>query len=179
MKKIKKARLPSPLARVSNETKKSVTGILLIGASIILFLAAFGSAGPVGAFLWHILHDTLLGVGYYLIPSIFLIVGFLFLISKEKKFFGVIFFGMLAFVLSGLGLIDVVFPANPGAADTAGWVGRAVGSLEIPFGHSASIILLIVLLIVSLMITLNASINFKNIKLPWRDEEEEDDVDEE
>lgn len=179
MKKTKKIsrssdRMPSPLARVSNETKKSVIGVLLLGAAIILFLAAFNSAGPVGAFLWNILHDKLLGVGYYLIPSIFLLVGFLFLISKEKKFFGVIFIGMLAFVLSGLGLIDVIFPqTDTSLPATAGWIGQMVGSLEIPFGHSASIILLIVLLIVSLMITLNASINFSNIKLPWRDEEDE------
>lgn len=185
MKKSKRAlrersRMSSPLAGVSNETKKSVIGVLLIGVSIILFLAAFNSAGPVGVFLWKTLHDALLGIGYYLIPSIFLIVGCLFLVSKEKKFFGVIFAGMLAFVLSGLGLIDVLFPQTDTALPaTAGWVGKAVGALEIPFGHSASIILLIVLLIVSLMITLNASLNFRNMKFPWNDNEDIDEDEDE
>ena len=175
MKKSKKASrdgisIPSPLAKVSSETKKSVIGILLIGLSIVLMLAAFHAAGPAGDFIYNVL-DKLLGIGYYLIPAILLLVGILFLLSHERKFFGIVFFGMLGFVLSGLGLIDVIFP------ESAGWIGRLIGSLEIPFGHSASIILLIVLLITSLLITLNASIKLNNLKLPWRDEEEE--IDEE
>jgi hypothetical protein len=80
------SRIPNPIANVSTDTKKSVIGILLIGVSVVLFLAAFGSAGPAGNFFYHIL-DLLLGVGYYLIPSILLIVGLLFLLSREEKFF--------------------------------------------------------------------------------------------
>ncbi len=163
----------NPLAKVSSETKKSVIGITLIGVSVILFLAAFGTAGPAGAFFYGIAHG-LLGVGYYLIPVIFLIVGVLFLVSSEEKFFGVIFAGMAGFVLTGLGLIDVIWPTQ------AGWLGKVVGSLEIPFGSVATIILLVTLMITALLVTLNASVNLRDIKLPWKedstdDEDEEDD----
>lgn len=165
--------IPNPLAKVSHETKKSVIGILLIGASVVLFLAAFGAAGPAGGFFYKGMH-ILLGVGYYLIPSILLIVGVLFLISKEQKFFGIIFFGMLGFVLSGLGLIDVIWP------EQAGLLGRVVGSLEVPFGYAAAIILLVTLMITALLITLNASINLRNLTLPWQEDKvDEDDEDEE
>ncbi len=142
-------------SRISSETKKSVLGILLVAGSIVLLLAAFEKAGPAGNFLFHAL-SYLLGLGYYLIPLIFFIVGILFLLSREQKFFSVVFFGMLFFVLSGLGFIDLLFP------DRGGLLGRLVGTLEIPFGHGAAIILSVSLLVVSLLITLNAS-----IKLRW------------
>lgn len=177
-KKSAKDYIPNPIAAVSSETKKSILGVLLIGASIVLFLAAFGAAGPAGNFAYGLL-NRLLGVGYYLIPIIALTVGILFLVSHEKKFFGIIFAGMAGFVLSGLGLIDVLFPATEGAQPTAGFLGRLVGAIEAPFGYAAAIILLIMLVIVSLMITLNASLDLRKLKMPWRDEvlgdEEEDD----
>lgn len=169
--------ISNPLSKVASDTKKSVIGILLIGVSVILFLAAFGSAGPAGDFVYRIAH-LLLGVGYYLIPAIFLIVGILFLLSREEKFFGVIFAGMGGFVLSGLGLIDVIWPVEGGAAATAGWLGKVVGALEIPFGRAAAIILLITLMLTSLLITLNASVNLRKLQLPWRTEKDEEEEDE-
>jgi S-DNA-T family DNA segregation ATPase FtsK/SpoIIIE len=176
-KSAKESLISNPLAKVSSETKKSVIGILLIGAAIVMFLAAFGSAGPAGNFVYHIL-DLLLGVGYYLIPSIFLLIGVLFLVSKEEKFFGVIFAGIAGFVLSGLGLIDVLWPPTADGAGTAGWLGKIVGALEIPFGHTATIILLLMLLLISLLITLNASLNFREWSMPWSSEEDDEDEDE-
>lgn len=163
--------IKSPLAKVGSETKRSVIGILLIGISVILFLAAFGTAGPAGNFFYHAL-DLFLGVGYYLLPIILLVVGVLFLVSKEEKFFGVIFAGIAGFVLAGLGLIDVIWPGQ------AGWLGRVIGSLEIPFGSAAAIILLVTLMITALLITLNASVNLSDLKLPWKDDEERADEEE-
>jgi DNA segregation ATPase FtsK/SpoIIIE, S-DNA-T family len=177
-KKSAKDFIPNPLSAVSKETKKSVVGILLIGISIILFLAAFGAAGPAGDFAYDLL-NRLLGIGYYLFPLILAVVGVLFLLSHEKKFFGVVFAGMFGFVLSGLGLIDVLFE------DRAGWLGHLVGLIEIPFGYAAAIILLLTLVVVTLMITLNASVNLRKLRMPWKDvdaeveEDEDEELDEE
>ncbi|MDO8602009.1 MAG: DNA translocase FtsK [bacterium] len=140
---------------VSSETKKSILGVLLIAVSIILILASFNKAGPAGTFLFKTL-SFLFGLGYYLIPLICFIVGILFLLSREQKFFSIVFFGMLFFILSGLGLIDILFP------EQGGWIGRLAGTLEIPFGRGAALVLTIALVVVSLLITLNAS-----IKLRW------------
>jgi len=174
----KESFIKNPLAKVSDETKKSVIGIMLIGISVVLFLAAFGAAGPAGAFAYKIANG-LLGVGYYLIPSIFLLVGILFLVSKEQKFFGVIFAGIAGFVLAGLGVIDVIWPPSVDGIGTAGLLGKIVGALEVPFGYAATIILLVMLLVVSLLITLNASLNFREWALPWRADDEEEDEDDE
>lgn len=161
---------------ISDATRKSVIGILLIAIAVVLLLASFEKAGPAGAFLYRVLF-SLLGIGYHLIPLILLIVGILFLLSHEKKFFSIVFVGMGAFVLSGLGLIDVIFP------ERAGFLGKTIGALEVPFGYSASLILLSALLIVSLLITLNASIKFRlpaflrgDNDLPKRGEITEDDL---
>jgi len=54
-----------------------------------------------------------------------------------------------------LGLIDIIFP------DRGGWVGRIVGFLEIPFGYTASIIIVIIVIIISFLVTLNLPIKIK------------------
>jgi len=153
----------SVFTTIGEHTWRSIIGVVLIATSIILLLARFEKAGPVGNFSYQILF-SLLGIGFYLVPIILLIVGVLFLVSHEKKFFSIIFTGMGLFVLSGLGLIDVIFPTR------AGMVGGAVGSLEVPFGYSAALILLGALIIVSLLITLNASISFRLPAFLRRDE---------
>jgi len=109
-----------------------------------------------------------LGVGYFLVPLIMFIVGVLFLLSKEEKVFSVVFTGMAIFVLSGLGLIDVIYPAK------AGIFGKLAGALELPFGYSAAIILLIALMLTSLLITLNASLKIPFNIFKRKEEVEED-----
>lgn len=161
----------SALSRISDETKKSVVGVLLVAISLVLFLAAFGMAGPAGNGAFNFLYG-LFGVGYYLVPIILLIVGILFLISHEQKFFSIIFFGVLFFIVSGLGLIDVLFDGK------AGLFGRLIGSLEIPFGEAAAIILLAGLLLASLLITLNASIKFRKPKFLSEADDEESEEEE-
>jgi S-DNA-T family DNA segregation ATPase FtsK/SpoIIIE len=141
-------------SRISPETKKSVLGVILLGLAIILILASFHAAGPAGNFIYGFL-DKLLGVGYFLVPITSLVVGVLFLLSREKQFFSIVFFGMIFFILAGLGLIDVLLPGK------SGFIGSLVGSLETPFGAGAAIILLITLLITALLLTLNASIKFR------------------
>ncbi len=139
---------------VNPETKNSIVAIFLIGLSAILILAAFQKAGPAGSAIHLVLND-LFGWGYYLLPTISILVALLFFFSRQRVFIGASMVGSVLFVVSGLGLIDILFPAQ------GGWVGKIIGFLQIPFGYTASIILTIVLLIVSLLITFNASIKFK------------------
>lgn len=151
------------IERLSNETKKSVIAILLIGLATILILARFSKAGPVGDFVYIGL-NMLLGWGYYLVPFIFLLVAFLFLLSHQRKFVGMTFLGAGAFIISGLGLIDILL------AGKGGFIGNIIGVLEIPFGYTASLILASSFLIASLLITLNSSIRLR--KKPKEEKEE-------
>ena len=136
------------------ETKKSITAILLLGIAAVLLLARFGKAGPAGNFFYSRMHD-LLGWGYYLIPFIFCAVAILFLLSREKGVISLALIGAALFVISGLGLIDIVAP------NRGGLLGNIVGSLEIPFDYAASIILTGSLMLSALLITFNASLKFK------------------
>ena len=142
------------LEKISGDTKRSVAAILLIGMAVILILASLNAAGPAGRLIYGSL-GKLFGWGYFLFPSIALIVAILFLISNQQKFFSITFVGAILFIVSGLGLIDILFPGR------GGLIGNLFGALENPFGYAASIVIAATFLIASLLITLNASIRFK------------------
>lgn len=160
-----------PELRLHPETKKSIWAVILFGVALILLLAGFQNAGPAGNFLYDIFR-SLFGWGYYLLPLILVVMGGVFLTSERRKIYGVTFFGAGLFVLSGLGMIDVLSPGN------GGFVGKAVGALESLFGYVASIIVILIMLIVSFLVTLNLPIKIKKREKGWVVEEEAADDDE-
>lgn len=143
-----------PQEKINPETKNSIVAIFLLGLATLLILAAFEKAGPVGQFIYLILNN-LFGWGYYLLPTISVLVAILFLFARQKIFMATSFIGASLFIVSGLGLIDIVFE-NKG-----GLIGKIVGLLQVPFGYTAYLILGFAILAVSLLITFNASIKFK------------------
>ncbi len=150
--------------RVSPETKKSVTAILLLGLSVILILASIGLAGPAGTAIYHGLF-FLFGWGYFLIPKAAAGVALLFIFTREKNFFGITFLGAALAVLSSLGLIDIISP------EKGGFVGKLVGTLEVPFGKIAGLVVLGTLLITSILIAFDFSIQWKPRGPKKKDEE--------
>lgn len=137
--------------RISHATKQSVTGILLLGLAIILLLARFEKAGPVGAFIFRTLHG-LLGWGYYLVPLIAVIIALLFIASHERKPFGMTAVGAIASITAGLGLIDLIFP------ERGGLLGTAIGTLEIPFGKTAALVVTAMFFVIGLLVAFNTSL---------------------
>ena len=140
--------------RLHPETKKSIWAIVFLGIAAVLILASFKSAGPFGNFL-YLFFEKLFGRGYYLLPAIFLVLAGVFLTSERQRIYQITFLGAGLFTLAGLGLIDIIFP------DRGGWVGRIVGFLEIPFGYTALIIIVIIIIIISFLVTLNLPIKIK------------------
>lgn len=136
---------------IGPETRKSVIAVLLSGIAVVLLLASFDKAGPVGNFLFESL-SGLFGWGYYLLPLITFLVALSFLISHEEKFLLITFLGGLGFVVSGLGLIDIILPGR------GGFMGGLIGKLETPFGYMASIVLTACFAGASLLVALNAKI---------------------
>ncbi len=151
---------------VNPETKNSIMAIFLIGLSLILILAAFQKAGPVGSVV-HLVLNNLFGWGYYLLPTIAILVAVLFFFSKQRVFISTSVIGSLLFVISGLGLIDILFE------NRGGLIGKAIGFLEIPFGYTASLVLSMILIVASLLITFNASIKFRRVEKEERAEEKD------
>ncbi len=147
-------------SQIHPETEQSILAIILIGLAAVLILASFHNAGPAGEFIFKAL-SKLFGLGYYLFPTIFLIVAGAFLSSREQKHGGIAmtFFGAILFIFSGLGLIDIISP------DKGGWVGKWMGALETPFGYATSIIIMATLILIALLLTANLPIKFH-----WRKE---------
>lgn len=143
-----------PQEKINPETKNSIVAIFLLGLATLLILAAFEKAGPVGQFIYLILNN-LFGWGYYLLPTISVLVAILFLFARQKIFMATSFIGASLFIISGLGIIDIIFEGK------GGLIGKLVGLLQVPFGYTASLILGFAILAVSLLITFNASIKFK------------------
>ncbi|MDD5547814.1 MAG: DNA translocase FtsK [Candidatus Pacebacteria bacterium] len=158
-------------SQINPETERSILGIFLVAVAIIFILASIDKAGPAGEFVFNIL-SKLFGLGYYLIPLISLIVAVVFLSEKKDnlKTLSLTFTGAGLFILSGLGLIDIIFP------EKGGLIGRWIGSMEIPFGYIAALIICGTLLIASLLITLNKPLKLFGQKSEDDEEEEEAEV---
>ncbi len=157
--------------RLHPDTKKSIWAVSFICAAIILVLAGVSAAGPFGQFVFKIL-DTLLGWGYFILPTTLTFAAIVFLFSERKKIVGVTLFGAMLLILSVLGLIELFSPTK------GGWLGLILGSLRIPFGQIAAVIINIFLFIIAVLITSNIPIKtdwFKNTNEDEEDDEEDDD----
>ncbi len=146
--------------RLKPDTKKSIWAIGLIGVSIVLILANLEYAGPLGGFVYKML-SVVLGWGYLALPLSLFIVAGVFLFSEREITMGVAFFGALLLLLSILGLTELFAPTH------GGWLGLLFGSLRVPFGQTAAVIINIVILFIAGLITLDAPLK---IRLPQRKE---------
>lgn len=146
------------------DTKKSIWALIFLGVAVVLVLAGFASAGPLGNFVYDFF-EKVFGWGYYLLPLIFLILSGVFLTSERQRIYKITFFGAGLFILSGLGLIDIIFP------DKGGWIGDSVGFLETPFGYATSIVILIIIITISFLITLNLPIRIRRSQKATQKEE--------
>lgn len=147
------------------ETKTSVWGIVVLGLAVVLTLAAFDKAGPVGELAYNIL-ERLLGWGYYLVPAISILVGLNMLTHAERALRTPALIGASFFVAAGLSIIDIIYEGR------GGLVGEFLGNIERLFGSTASLVINFTLLIISVIVSLNAPLKLK-LALPQPKSEEQ------
>ena len=140
------------------ETTRSIWAVALLGLAIILCLAGFHRAGPGGEWIFFVL-NLLFGVGYLLLPISLFLVSIVLIFTDRQRVVLPAIIGLTLLVLASLGAIDVV------ADGTGGYLGRVLGSLKIPFGSAAALILNGVVFVVSLLVIFNAPIK---LRLPER-----------
>ena len=87
---------------------------------LLSILASVGRAGSVGNYLYDIL-KSLLGLGYFLLPTFFLLLGYTFLKGIKRNYKTSRIIGALLFCVAGLGLIALL-PSNHTGLDTSGLV---------------------------------------------------------
>lgn len=144
-------------SEIKAETSRAVMAVFSFFLAVLSLMAAFGKAGRLGDYLFIEL-SLLFGVGYYLIPIIFVMLSIAFIRGMQRKFQISKVVSILIFFVSGLGLIHI---AKTGAGGAAGkW-------LSAPFIYImdvwATLVLLIALTIVSLFIIFEAHFTFEQL----------------
>ena len=147
--------------KLKDETLQGIFAIIFFVLAILFILAAFEKAGFVGNHTYRTL-SNLFGLGYYLFPTLFIMLGVSFFESLERKFDLLRFVGSVLFFVSGLGLIDLA------RAGKGGTVGHYISAPLIAlFEKPASVIFLVALLAISILITLDTRLKLEYL-LFWK-----------
>lgn len=144
-----------PKINLKPETIHWVMAIIFFVLSMFFVLASVNNGGVVGKIIYEDL-GYLFGIGYFLFPTLFLILGISYSREVQTNFALVKIFGSLLFVISGLGIIDII------VFDKGGVVGKIISSPLIKlFDYSASIIFLSALIIISILVIFDTTPNWE------------------
>jgi len=160
--------------RVGGLRDEAVQGIIAVTSivvAIFTLLAAWAKAGIAGDFVYSKL-SLLLGIGYYLVPLICVVLGFAYLKNIHHRFDILKLIGSFLFLLSSLGLLNI---AEAGKGGVLGiWIAYPFVKL---FATTASVVFLSAILIVSVIIAFNAEIDFAGLfsSLWWKKKEKDED----
>ncbi|MEI8327598.1 MAG: DNA translocase FtsK 4TM domain-containing protein [Candidatus Taylorbacteria bacterium] len=155
---------------MSTGTVQAISAILSFLVATIALLAAFGKAGVVGDYAFIFL-SRMFGIGYYLIPLVFAMLGITFLQGLKSKFQISKALGALLFFVSGLGLIHLIYTGAGGV------IGKFI---DYPFlkliDYLATSILMTAVLVISIFMTFDLHITWEMLAF-WRKKETEESTD--
>jgi len=166
---------------LKEETRHSVFAVIFFALAIFFVLSAWSKSGIVGAYTFKIL-ETLLGLGFFLLPLILGILGVSFLKSIRPELVVAKVIGAILFFLSGLGLTTILFKN-----DSGGIIGSFVAAPLLKFFDVyVSLLFLVAITAISLLLIFDTRprigpISFTLFKKKIREEEDmnEDEDDEE
>lgn len=152
---------------MKDETVQVIFSIFSFLIVILTLLASFGKAGWIGDNSFTFLYK-LFGIGYFLIPMMFVMLGISFLQGLKKRMEVSRIIGALIFLISGLGLIHVIY------AGASGIFGRWIASPLINLvDYWATSIILFTLLVISIIMTFNLHFTLNDLMFWKRKEEDE------
>ena len=152
---------------VKTETTQAVLAIISFIIALLAILASIKSAGPVGAVIYATL-NALLGVGYFLVPVLFLMLGGSFLRGLERRFQLSKTLGSVLFFVSALGLINM-FPGGHG-----GILGNFISTPLIRlFGPYATALLLFAGVAISILVIFETHFTLENLMF-WKKSDADD-----
>ncbi len=164
-KSFKENNKPNLWDQVKNETKQAIMAVVFFVLASLFLLASLSKAGVVGNSVYNFF-TFLLGVGYFLIPTFFLLLSISFLKDEERSFNKLKIVGGVFFFISGLGLIDLIskiyWTAQGGKV---GWI-ISTPLLQL-FGQTASLVILLALLAISCLILFETKITSESFFF-WR-----------
>ncbi|MEK7088509.1 MAG: DNA translocase FtsK 4TM domain-containing protein [Patescibacteria group bacterium] len=142
-----------PINKLKTETKHGIWAVLFFVLALFLLMSmpTFDIAGMAGKFIYEIF-NYFLGIGYVLLPFVFVLLGISFIKSETPDIGWTRAISGIMFLLSGLGMIDVVSQEHSG-----GFLGRILSTpLVSLFDVYASIIFLGAILIISILAMFDA-----------------------
>jgi S-DNA-T family DNA segregation ATPase FtsK/SpoIIIE len=135
----------------SRETTNTILGILSIVLSLFLLLGAFSMAGKVGTMTYNFL-SHLSGIGYYLLPIVFLLLAVSLIHEREREFALPQIFGSSLLFLSALGFVNLI-------SHKGGVIGEFISQpLVSLFDIYVSALILLALTIIAILVIFDISL---------------------
>jgi len=157
-----------PKLNIHPETKRGVITIILFAIAILFILSFQGAGGVVGDYILKF-SNFIFGSCLWLIPIALIAAGIIILRDIHKNIYLSTFLGMALFILSFLGLIQILLPNE---TSKAGWLGYLISWPFIEFlGFWASIVIFSATLIISILIAFNIP-----LRKPIQEEKDEEDI---
>jgi len=161
-KKGKNAGSLNPFGGLGEETRRAILGITFLVLGVFFILAFFRAAGAAGKLTYNWL-SSLVGIGYFLVPALLVVLGISTLKALKEKFSPLKIAAGGVFLLSALGIADI-------SSGKGGAIGEIISlPLLRLFDLYASIIILFAVLFISLIVIFDARLNLdlKSLAL-WR-----------
>lgn len=150
--------LRNPLGGLPTQTRRAIVVVMLFVVGSFLLLAAFDAAGIAGSDAYR-LFASLLGVGYFLLPTLAFALAGNALREESAGITALKLFGSVLFIIAGLGYLDLV----------GGYGGQLGAGIAQPivqlFDLYASLIGLGGLALISLLVVLEGRITLTPITL--------------
>ncbi len=134
---------------LSSETMYAVYAVIFFVLGIFFVLAAYGYGGVVGNRIYGFL-GKLLGIGYYLLPTLMILLAYSYWNSVKANVALVNIFGSLLFCTTGLGIIELFAPGRAGLLGN--WIAHPLSRF---FDTPGAAVLLAALFCISLLLLFN------------------------
>jgi len=141
---------------LKSQTKNGIIAVVFFVLALFFLMSYFNIAGVAGGFIYE-KFDLLLGLGYVLLPALFILLGTSFMKSEAPDIGWTRIISGIMFLLSGLGMIDIASGAGNHAG---GLLGEILSTPFVSlFDVYASVIFLGALLIISILIMFDAELD--------------------
>ena len=149
--------MPSLFSGLREETVHGIWAVLFFVLAVFFGLSAFNVAGVAGEWIFKFFNG-LFGVGYYLIPILFLMLSITYTGSLREHLGGLRAFGATLFFVSALSLIDLVFEKG------GGLIGSKISAPLVSLFDKATIVILIALVLISVLILFDLRFSFAPLR---------------
>lgn len=162
---------------LKEDTRTGVLSIIFSVLAIFFILSSFGKAGVVGRGVFSGL-DMLLGVGYFILPLLFILLSASFFRNNRPQFASTSVVGAVLFFMSGLGIIDVL-SQRLAHKNLSGMVGKIISSPMLAlFDFWISTVILIAIFVISISIMFDRKPSLSFLHFKRKEDVEEDDEEE-